>query len=339
MRDSQGRVAAFRQGLQEVGWSEGRNLLITSRWSAGDNDSIRAAASNLSGSKPDVLLVNGRRGLVALQQETPIIPIVFADPVEPASVASLARPGGNITGFAFIWSTHRSTTMWDCSKSLHPVWRRVAIVMSSDAPNDADRFRISENTASRFRIKPVVMPVIDAAEIERAVAAVRAREPDGGLLVPADAGITVHCDLIDRGGSALPIAGDLSLLGHGHQRRPDVLRGGRGLSLERAAAPMLVAFSRARSPASFRFRRRPNSSWSSISRLRRRSASTVPLERARPRRRGDRMMKRREFITLLSGNSVAAGGTRAVADSAKSLHGTCAGFLYKELFPHGRITQ
>ena len=67
--------------------------------------------------------------------------------------------------------------------------------MSSDAPNDADRFRISENTASRFGIKPVVMPVIDAAEIERAIAAF-AREPDGGLLVPADAGITVHCDLI-----------------------------------------------------------------------------------------------------------------------------------------------
>ena len=120
--DSQGRVAAFRQGLQEVGWSEGRNLLITSRWSAGDNDSIRAAASNLVGLKPDVLLVNGRRGLVALQQETPIIPIVFADPVEPASVASW-RGRAATSRASPIWSTHRSTTMWDCSKSLHPVWR------------------------------------------------------------------------------------------------------------------------------------------------------------------------------------------------------------------------
>ena len=191
--DSQGRVAAFRQGLQELGWSEGRNLLITTRWSAGDNDSIRAAASNLVGLKPDVLLVNGRRGLVALQQETPTIPIVFADPVELASVASW-RPGGNITGFAYM--EHPSNDEYvGLLKELAPSLARVAIVMSSDAPNDADRFRISENTASRFGIKPVVMPVIDAAEIERAIAAF-AREPDGGLLVPADAGITVHCDLI-----------------------------------------------------------------------------------------------------------------------------------------------
>ena len=191
--DSQGRVAAFQQGLQELGWSEGRNLLITSRWSAGDNDSIRAAAANLVGLRPDVLLVNGRRGLVALQQETSTIPIVFADPVELASVASW-RPGGNITGFAY--TEHPSNDEYvGLLKELAPSLARVAIVMSSDAPNDADRFRTSENTASRFGIKPVVMPVIDAAEIERAIAAF-AREPDGGLLVPADAGITVHCDLI-----------------------------------------------------------------------------------------------------------------------------------------------
>ena len=195
--DSQGRVAAFRQGLQEVGWSEGRNLLITSRWGAGDNDSIRAAASDLVGLKPDVLLVNGHRGLVALQQETPTIPIVFAglaDPVELALVAGLARPGGNITGFAY--SVHSSIDDYvGLLKELAPGLARVAIVMSSGTPNYADRFRISENTASRFGIKPVVMPVVDAAEIERAIAAF-AREPDGGLLVPADAGITVHCDLI-----------------------------------------------------------------------------------------------------------------------------------------------
>jgi ABC-type uncharacterized transport system substrate-binding protein len=85
--DSQGRVAAFRQGLREVGWSEGRNLLITSRWGAGDNDSIRAAASDLVGLKPDVLLVNGHRGLVALQQETRTIPIVFAGLADPAELA------------------------------------------------------------------------------------------------------------------------------------------------------------------------------------------------------------------------------------------------------------
>jgi ABC-type uncharacterized transport system substrate-binding protein len=196
--DSQGRVAAFRQGLQEVGWSEGRNFLITSHWvAADDDDSIRAAASNLVGLKPDVLLVNGHRGLVALQQETPTIPIVFAGLAglaELGLLASFARPGGNITGFAYL--EHSSIDDYvGLLKQLAPSLARVAIVMSSDAPNDADRFRISENMASQFGIKPVVMPVIDAAEIEHAIAAF-AREPDGGLLVPADAGITVHCDLL-----------------------------------------------------------------------------------------------------------------------------------------------
>jgi putative tryptophan/tyrosine transport system substrate-binding protein len=195
--DSHERVVAFRQGLQKVGWSERRNLLITSRWGAGDNDSIRAAASDLVGLKPDVLLVNGHRGLVALQQETPTIPIVFAgraDPVELALLASLARPGSNITGFANL--EHSSIDDYvGLLKELAPSLARVAIVMSSGAPDYADRFRISQNTASRFGIKPVVMPVVDAAEIEPAIAAF-AREPDGGLLLPADAGITVHCDLI-----------------------------------------------------------------------------------------------------------------------------------------------
>jgi putative tryptophan/tyrosine transport system substrate-binding protein len=144
-----------------------------------------------------VLLVNGHRGLVALQQETHTIPIVFAglaDPVELASVASLARPGGNITGFANLEHSSIDDQL-GLLKELAPRLAQVAVVISSGAPNYADRFRISENTASQFGIKPVVLPVVGATEIEHAIAAF-ARERDGGLLLPADADITVHCDLI-----------------------------------------------------------------------------------------------------------------------------------------------
>jgi putative ABC transport system substrate-binding protein len=109
----------------------------------------------------------------------------LADPVELGFVAILARPGGNITGFA---NFERSLIgKYLLLKELAPRLARVAVVMSSGS----DRFGISENTASQFGIKPVVMPVSGAAEIERAIAAF-AREPDGGLLLPGDAGIIVH---------------------------------------------------------------------------------------------------------------------------------------------------
>jgi putative tryptophan/tyrosine transport system substrate-binding protein len=195
--DGQARVAAFRQGLRELGWDEGRNVSIDIRWGSGDSDSIWDAASELVRLKPDVLLVNGNRGLTALQRETRTIPIVFAglaDPVELGFVASLARPSGNITGFANLERSLIGKYL-ELLKELAPRLARVAVVMSSGASHYADRFGISENTASQLGIKPAVMPVGGAAEIEPAIAAF-AREPDGGLLLPGDAGIIVHRDLI-----------------------------------------------------------------------------------------------------------------------------------------------
>ena len=99
--DGQARAAAFRQGLLDLGWQEGRNILIDSRWGGGGNDSIRYAASEIVRLKPDVLFVNGNRGLTALQQETRTIPIVFAglaDPVEHGFVESLRAARGQHHG-------------------------------------------------------------------------------------------------------------------------------------------------------------------------------------------------------------------------------------------------
>jgi putative ABC transport system substrate-binding protein len=195
--DGQARVAAFLQGLRELGWQEGRDVLIDSRWGGGGNDSIRFAASEIVRLKPDVLFVNGNRGLTALQQETRTIPIVFAglaDPVEHGFVASLARPGGNITGFANFESSLIGKLL-ALIKELVPRLTRVAVVMTSGNPSFVLRTRIFESAASELGLQPIIMPVDGAAEIERAVAAF-AGEPDGGLLLPGDAGIVVHRDLI-----------------------------------------------------------------------------------------------------------------------------------------------
>jgi putative tryptophan/tyrosine transport system substrate-binding protein len=195
--DGQARATAFRQGLLDLGWQEGRNVLIDSRWGGGGNDSIRFAASEIVRLKPDLLFVNGNRGLTALQQETSTIPIVFAglaDPVEHGFVASLARPGGNITGFAN-FELSLISKLLALIKELAPGLTRVAVVMTSGNPSFALRTRIFLSAASELGLQPAVLPVDGAVEIEHAIAAF-AREPDGGLILPGDAGIVVHRDLI-----------------------------------------------------------------------------------------------------------------------------------------------
>jgi len=101
--EGQARVAALRQGLEELGWTEGRNIKVDYRWGAGDPLRVRAHAAELVASKPDVIIASPSSVLAAVQRETLTIPVVFAqlvDPVGAGFVASLAHPGGNITGFA-----------------------------------------------------------------------------------------------------------------------------------------------------------------------------------------------------------------------------------------------
>jgi putative ABC transport system substrate-binding protein len=105
--EGQARIAAFRQGLNDLGWIEDRNLRIEYRWAGGDVDRIRAYAAELAGLMPDLLVGNGTPTLAALRQATPSIPIVFVivnDPVGQGFISSLAQPGGNITGFTFLVS-------------------------------------------------------------------------------------------------------------------------------------------------------------------------------------------------------------------------------------------
>ena len=197
-QEGQARVAAFRKELQKLGWTEGSNVRIDYRWPAADANRLREDAADLVGLTPDVILVNPSAALTALLRETHTIPIVFVqigDPVGQGFVASLARPGGNITGFAT--SEFALGGKWlELLKEIAPRIGRVAVIYDPANPNWAGYLREIETGAPSFGVQVSPLPVRDAAAIERAIEAF-AGEPNGGLIVvPGAPSPTVHRQLI-----------------------------------------------------------------------------------------------------------------------------------------------
>jgi putative ABC transport system substrate-binding protein len=194
--EAQTRAAAFRDGLQKLGWTEGHNIRIDYRWAA-DADHLQTYAAELVGLTPDVILGGSSATLAALKRATGTIPIVFAqvaDPVRQGFVASLARPGGNITGFA---TTEAAIGIkWlELLKELAPRVTRVAVIYNPANPNWAVYVREIEAKAPSFGVQLSAVRVHNTEEIERAVDAL-AREPNGGLIVVASPFTGVHRDLI-----------------------------------------------------------------------------------------------------------------------------------------------
>jgi putative ABC transport system substrate-binding protein len=198
--EGQARIGAFRQGLQELGWTEGRNLLFEYRWTGGSMDRIRSGAAELVALAPDILLANGAAALVALQQATRSIPIVFAlavDPVTTANLASMARPGGNVTGFSFIDLPMIGKWM-DLLKQVSPGIKRAALVFDPRATPFYQAYVRSFETAphpSGMELKAA--PHQDMAELESLIAAF-AREPGGSLILPPGPLTIVHSQTIAR---------------------------------------------------------------------------------------------------------------------------------------------
>src|SRR5882757_3798138 len=134
--EDQQRVAAFQEGLKQSGWIEGRNIQSDYRWYAGDVERARSAAKELVALKPDVIVVGASVGLVALRQETRSIPLVFvavADPVGLGLVESLARPGGNATGFTF-FEFSVGTKLLETLRQIAPRVRRIALMYTPNSP-------------------------------------------------------------------------------------------------------------------------------------------------------------------------------------------------------------
>jgi putative ABC transport system substrate-binding protein len=197
--EAQTSIAAFKQAMQQLGWSEGRNLQIDFRGAAGDPERMQAFAKEIVALQPHVILTRSTPVTAALLKQTRTIPIVFtavSDPVGEHFVESLARPGGNATGFTNVESS--LTGKWlELLKEVAPGIKRVAFIFNPKlAPGGGSYYtRLIEASAPTFAVTPTVAPVHDAAAIERAIGEF-AREPNGGLVVLPDATTLVHRKLV-----------------------------------------------------------------------------------------------------------------------------------------------
>jgi putative tryptophan/tyrosine transport system substrate-binding protein len=180
------RVTSFAQGLQELGWTVGRNVRIDYRWGATDAERARRAASELIALTPDVILVNNGVNTGILLQATRTVPVVFVtavDPVGAGLVASLARPGGNATGFSSA-DFSLGAKLLELLKEIAPHVARVAVLRDPSVPAGSAPFGAIQVAAPSFRVEVVPIDTRDIDELERGITAF-ARTPNGGLILAA----------------------------------------------------------------------------------------------------------------------------------------------------------
>ena len=192
------RAMALEQGLQELGWTAGRNIRIDYRWAADDPERIRTYAAELVALAPDVILATTTPVMTVLQSATRTIPIVFVqviDPVTSGLVANLTRPGGNITGFV-TFEFSMGGKWLETLKQIASGVNRVALIFNPEtAPFSGSFVQVVEVAAPTFGVQPVTVPVRDPAEFDRAIATFAA-EPNGGLIILPDVSNTSHRDTI-----------------------------------------------------------------------------------------------------------------------------------------------
>jgi putative ABC transport system substrate-binding protein len=195
--EGQARITVFAQGLQEMGWIVGRNVRVDTRWGGGGADRIRRDAAELVALSPDVIFATSGTVLPALVQATRTVPIVFvqtADPVGSGFVDSLARPGGNVTGFlSFEFGV--SGKWLELLKEAAPGVTRAAVLRDPAVPSGMGQFGALQSAAPSLGVELRPVGVRDAGEIERAVTDF-ATSANGGLIVTASQLATVHRDLI-----------------------------------------------------------------------------------------------------------------------------------------------
>ena len=221
----QARVAAFQQGLQQSGWTIGRNVRIDTRWATTDAAEIRRHAAELAALAPDVILAQGTSTVAPLLQATRTVPIVFViviDPVGAGFVASLARPGGNATGF--MQFEYSMSGKWlELLKEIAPGVTRAAVLRDPTIASGIGQFGAIQSAAPSLGMEVSPVDVRDAGEIERDIAAF-ARSSNGGLIVTASA-LAQRSSRSDRHARGpAPTARGLSGPLLRHRRRPDLLR-------------------------------------------------------------------------------------------------------------------
>jgi ABC-type uncharacterized transport system substrate-binding protein len=195
--DMQARLNGFRQGLQLLGWSEGHNLHIDYRFADGREDYFQSLAKELLALRPEVIFAQGTPVAVVLQRESHTVPIVFvnvSDPIGSGLIASLAQPGGNLTGV--LQYEDSVTGKWlGMLKEISPTLTRAALVASPKTTPYDYFLQAAVALAPSLAIEVVPIRVENAADIERAIASF-ASVPNGGLVLPPDATTTAHRDLV-----------------------------------------------------------------------------------------------------------------------------------------------
>jgi putative tryptophan/tyrosine transport system substrate-binding protein len=180
----QAQAKAFRQGLEGLGWTDGRNLRIEIRWAAGDYERYRAIAAQLIGLAPEVIVTQSNAVTTIVSRLTRTIPIVFAgasDPLETGLITNMARPGGNVTGFAQL-EIEIAGKYLELLKQAAPGLTRVAVLYGRGGMASPEYLKKIDTLAPSFGVQTTSIPANDSAEIDRAIEAF-SREPNGGLIV------------------------------------------------------------------------------------------------------------------------------------------------------------
>jgi len=195
--DMQARIGAFQQGLQQLGWADNHNIRTDIRVGAGDLDRIRKYAEELVALAPDVILVTGAAAVAPMLKATRTVPVVFTsvvDPVGAGFVDSLARPGGNATGFVSF--EYGLSAKWlELLKEIAPGVTRVAVIRDPDISAGTGQFGAIQTAAPSFGLELIAVNPREADEVERAIASL-ARTPNGGLITTSSALAVIRRDLI-----------------------------------------------------------------------------------------------------------------------------------------------
>src|SRR6516164_2169901 len=191
--EGKARISAFTQALMDLGWTNGRNMRMDLRWTGADNNRTRALAQELVGLQPETIVTSNTPATVAVQRETPTIPIVFAnvaDPVASRIVERLDRPTGNVTGFAIVEAPLGGKWL-ELLSQIAPGLKRAAIMFNPDTSPVSAFMPSFEMAAGSLKVEQIIAPVHSDVEIEAAIIAL-GREPGRGLVVMPDVFTNAH---------------------------------------------------------------------------------------------------------------------------------------------------
>src|SRR5262245_9205523 len=310
------RITAFAQGLAELGWTVGRNLRIDYRWGADQAEGYHGSAKELLALGADVVLASSSPAVAALQAETRTAPIVFVqvtDPVGAGYVASMARPGGNITGFTNF--DYGISAKWlELLKEIAPRVTRAAVLRDPTVVVGIGQLGAMQSVAPSLGVELRPVDTRDAGEIERAITEF-AKGSNGGLILPSGAFAARHRGLIIALAGPPPAAGGLCLPLLRRRRRLDLLR-------DRHHRPVPARSGLRRPHPQGREAGRPSGAGADQVRA---GAQSQDRQDAQPRRAGDRAharrrgdrMNRREFITLAGSAATAASAAWPLAAQAQ----------------------